>query len=82
MPKTTKPKIAIASVDPRVSPDSELVEKARHHSQDSRLAAHISRGAKRQILTDRQSELLETWEKEFGPVPQDTIEEMARLWPD
>jgi hypothetical protein len=37
---------------------------------------------KRQVLADCQSELLESWENEFGRIPDDAIEEMARLWPD
>jgi hypothetical protein len=83
MPKNTKPKIAIASVDPQCSPapDAELVEETRR-SRGSGLPGHISRGSKQQVLADRQSDLLDTWEKEFGPVPQDAIEEIARLWPN
>jgi hypothetical protein len=65
-----------------LSLDAELVEEARRRSQGSSLSAYVSQGLKRQVLADRQSELLETWGKEFGPIPDDAIEEMARLWPD
>jgi hypothetical protein len=65
-----------------LSLDTELVEEARRRSQGSSLSAYVSQGLKRQVLADRQAELLETWEKEFGPIPEDAIEEMVRLWPD
>jgi hypothetical protein len=65
-----------------LSLDAELVEEARRRSRGSSLSAYVSRGLKRQVLADRQAELLQGWEKEFGPIPDDAIEEMARLWPD
>lgn len=65
-----------------LSLDAELVEEARRRSQGSSLSAYVSQGLKRQVLADRQSELLEDWEQEFGPIPKDAIEEMASLWPD
>jgi hypothetical protein len=45
-------------------------------------SACVNQGLKRQVLADRQAELLGGWEKEFGPIQDDEIEEMARLWPD
>lgn len=65
-----------------LSLDAELLEEARRRSEGSSLSAYVSRGLKRQVLADRQSELLETWEEEFGPIPEEAIEEMARLWPE
>ena len=65
-----------------LSLDAELVEEARRRSGGSSLSAYISQGLKRQVLADRQAELLQDWEKEFGPIPDEAIDEMARLWPD
>jgi hypothetical protein len=65
-----------------LSLDAELVEEARRRSGGSNLSAYVSQGLKRQVLADRQGELLDGWEQEFGPIPDDEIEKMARLWPD
>ena len=65
-----------------LSPDPKLAAEARRRSQNSGVPTRVRQGLKRQVLAHRQSELLETWEKEFGPIPQDAIEEIARLWPD
>ncbi len=36
----------------------------------------------RQILADRQRELIEEWEAKFGLIPEEALAEMASLWPD
>jgi hypothetical protein len=68
----------------KVSPslDAELIEEGAHRSQGSSSSGYVGQNLKRQVLADRQSELLESWENEFGRIPDDAIEEMARLWPD
>ena len=65
-----------------LSLDAELLEEARRRSQGTSLSAYVNRGLKRQVLADRQLELLEAWEEEFGPIPEEAIEEMTRLWPE
>lgn len=67
----------------KVSPslDAELIEEARR-TQGSSSSGYVGQNLKRQVLADRQSELLESWENEFGRIPDDAIEEMARLWPE
>lgn len=65
-----------------LSLDADLVSEARRRARDGNLSAYVNQGLRRQILADRQEELLEEWEKEFGPIPQDALDEMASLWPD
>lgn len=65
-----------------LSLDAELLSEARRRADGGSLSAYVNKGLRRQILADRQEELLRDWEAEFGPIPEEALEEMAALWPD
>jgi hypothetical protein len=65
-----------------LSLDAELLNEARQRSQGRSLSGYVNEGLRRQVLADRQRELLVEWEREFGPIPEDALTEMADLWPD
>lgn len=65
-----------------VSLDSHLLEEARRRSGSGSLSGYISAGLRRQVLADRQAELLGEWERQFGPIPEELVAEMDALWPD
>lgn len=65
-----------------VSLDAALLAEARERAMGRSLSAYVNDGLRRQVLADRQRELLADWEQEFGPIPDDVLEEMKALWPD
>ena len=65
-----------------VSLDAELLAEARRRVQGRSLSAYVNEGLQRQVLADRQRELLDEWEADFGPIPEEALAEMAALWPD
>jgi len=60
---------------------ADLVAEARRRAKGN-LSAYVADGLRRRILADRQCEYIETWEEEFGPIPEEAMAEMAALWPD
>jgi hypothetical protein len=65
-----------------LSLDAELLSEARRRSRGHSLSRYVNEGLRKQVLADRQRELLAQWEDEFGPIPEDAVAEMAGLWPD
>jgi hypothetical protein len=65
-----------------LSLDAALLAEARQRARDGSLSAYVNKGLQRQILSDRQRELLDDWETEFGPIPDEALDEMRALWPD
>lgn len=65
-----------------LSLDADLLAEARRRAQGRSLSGYVNEGLRRQVLADRQRELLEAWEKEFGPIPEEALAEMGDLWPD
>jgi len=65
-----------------LSLDAALLAEARQRARDSSLSAYVNKGLRRQILADRQRELLDEWEREFGPISVEAQAEMRALWPD
>ena len=65
-----------------LSLDASLVNEARQHSKGRSLSAYVNEEFRRQVLADRQRELMVDWEREFGSIPQDVLVEAAEVWPD
>jgi hypothetical protein len=65
-----------------LSLDASLLAEARQRARDSSLSAYVNKGLQRQILADRQRDLLDDWEEEFGPISAEALAEMRALWPD
>ncbi len=65
-----------------LSLDAALPVEARQRARDSTLSAYVNQGLHRHVLADGQSELLDDWEKEFGPIPDEALAEMRARWPD
>lgn len=65
-----------------LSLDAELLYEARQRRNGRSLSAYINEGLRRQVLADRQRELLREWESEFGPIPREALAEAAeyRSW--
>jgi Arc/MetJ family transcription regulator len=64
-----------------LSLDAELVNEARRRSKGRSLSSYVNEGLRRQVLADRQRDLLDEWEREFGPIPEDVLKEAATEWP-
>lgn len=65
-----------------LSLDAELVSEARQRRKGRSLSSYVNEGLRRQVRADRQRELLDEWEREFGPIPEDVLAEAAAQWPD
>jgi hypothetical protein len=57
----------------------ELLAEARLRSKGGSLSAYIAQGLQRQLLADRQGELIRDWENEHGPITAEELEQ-ARRW--
>ena len=65
-----------------LSLDVDLLNEARRRTGGHSLSAYVNEGLRRQILADRQREVLREWEHEFGPIPEEALAEAAEYWPD
>jgi hypothetical protein len=65
-----------------LSLDAQLLDEARQRAQGRSLSAYVNEGLRRQVLADRQRELLVEWEREHGPIPEEELAEAAASWPD
>jgi hypothetical protein len=64
-----------------LSLDAQLLDEARQRAQGRSLSAYVNEGLRRQVLADRQRELLVEWEREHGPIPEEELAEAAASWP-
>lgn len=58
-----------------------LLAEARRRAAGRSLSAYVTQGLHRQVLADRQADLIEEWETEFGPITEEELEQ-ARRWLD
>ncbi len=64
-----------------VSLDSELLAQARERLGGRGLSAYVSDAVRRQLRRDALSDLLGELREASGPVSEDEMEEVRRLWP-
>lgn len=64
-----------------VSLEQELVEATRLRVGGRGLSAYVNEALRRQLRRDALAELLADLRREHGPVPDDYMEEVRRLWP-
>lgn len=57
----------------------ELLDEARRRVRGASLSAYVGEGLRRQILADRQRELIAEWEAQFGAITAEELEQ-ARQW--
>lgn len=72
----------MASEKVSLSLNAELLAEARQRAAGRSLSEYVNEGLRRKVLADRQAQLLEQWEAEFGPISEDALERMAAQWPD
>ena len=64
-----------------VSLEPEVVEAARERAGGRGMSAYVNEAVRRQLLRDALAELLADLRDEHGPVPDNYMEEVRRLWP-
>ena len=72
----------MASEKVSLSLDADLLAEARRRAAGRPLSEYVNEGLRRKVLADRQAQLLEEWQAEFGPIPEESLERMADRWPD
>ncbi len=65
-----------------LSLDAQLIAEARRRVNGNSLSAYVNAGLRKQVLADRQSDLLDEWERDFGPIPPEASAKIASQWPD
>jgi Arc/MetJ-type ribon-helix-helix transcriptional regulator len=65
-----------------VSMPEELAEAVRTRTGAGGFSRYVSEAVERKIRHDLLGELIEELEAEYGPVPQELLEEARREWPD
>ncbi len=65
-----------------VSMPEELAEAVRTRTGAGGFSRYVSEAVEREIRHDLLGELIEELEAEYGPVPQELLEEARREWPD
>ena len=65
-----------------VSMPDELAEAVRARTGAGGFSRYVSEAVQREIRHDLLGELIEELEAEYGPVPQELLEEARREWPD
>src|SRR6266566_2957073 len=65
-----------------VSMPEELAEAVRTRTGAGGFSRYVSEAVEREIRRDLLGELIEELEAEYGPVPQELLEEARREWPD
>jgi post-segregation antitoxin (ccd killing protein) len=71
--------MAVKAAKISVTVPPEVLEEARRRASGSSLSAYVTQGLQRQLLADRQAELMDDWESEFGPITDEEMEQ-ARHW--
>lgn len=64
-----------------VSLEREVLAQARERIGGRGLSAYVNEALRRQLRGDALSDLLAELRKANGPVPQERMEEVRRLWP-
>ncbi len=64
-----------------VSLEHEVVEATRERVGGRGLSAYVNEAVRRQLRRDALAELLADLRTEHGPIPDDYMEEVRRLWP-
>jgi len=65
-----------------VSMPEELAEAVRARTGAGGFSRYVSEAVDREIRHDLLGELIDELEAEYGPVPQELLEEARREWPD
>lgn len=65
-----------------VSLDSEVLAQTRERVGGRGLSAYVNDAVDRQLRRDALSDLLAELRAAHGPVPEERMEEVRRLWPD
>jgi hypothetical protein len=61
--------------------EEELIAEARGAVGARGLSGYINRALRRQLQHDRIAGLLREMEREHGPIGDDAMEEVRRVWP-
>ncbi len=64
-----------------VSLDTDVLAETRKRVGGRGLSAYLNDALRRQLRRDALSDLLAEMRQANGPVPQDRMEEVRRLWP-
>jgi hypothetical protein len=65
-----------------VSMPEELAEAVRAHTGTGGFSRYVTEAVQREFRHDLLGELIEELEAEYGPVPQELLDEASREWPD
>lgn len=65
-----------------VSMPEELAEAVRSRTGAGGFSRYVSEAVEREIRHDLLGDLIDELEAEFGPVPQELLDEADREWPD
>jgi len=65
-----------------VSMPEELAEAVRARTGAGGFSRYVTEAVDREIRHDLLGELIDELEAEYGPVPQEVLEEARREWPD
>ena len=60
----------------------ELAEAVRSRTGPGGFSRYVTEAVDREIRHDLLGDLIEELEAEYGPVPQELLEEARREWPD
>ena len=63
-----------------ISLDDDVLAEARRRAGHRELSAFINEALRRQLQHDRIGKLLDEMDAEFGPVPEEMIEEAGKIW--
>ena len=65
-----------------VSMPEALAEAVRARTGAGGFSRYVTEAVEREIMHDSLGDLIEELEAEYGPVPQERVDEAAREWPD
>ena len=65
-----------------VSMPEELAEAVRSRTGAGGFSRYVSEAVEREIRHDLLGDLIDELEAEYGPVPQELLDEADREWPD
>jgi len=65
-----------------VSMPEELTEAVRARTGAGGFSRYVTEAVSREIMHDLLGELLDELDAEYGPVPEELIEQAGREWPD
>ncbi|MBX3031820.1 MAG: CopG family transcriptional regulator [Chloroflexi bacterium] len=64
-----------------VSIEERLAERVESHVGDRGLSGFVARAIERELERDLLDEYLRDLDAEFGPVPDELVEQFDQLWP-